>query len=284
LVRPYLAKLGRGALFAIMVVGMATVAGTVLAIYAGVLSAAVPDGAGHLIAASVMNVPGALLLARLCVPDGFSPGPNDGSNGDGAPNDAHNDPGPTDVVIALEDPPQSTMDAFAQGVIDGLQLVATVAAMLIAAVALVALVNASLATLPDVAGAPLSLQRVFGRLFFPLALIIGLPVSEAATGANLLGQKLVLNEFLAYLNMAAMLASDPTVLGERSRLIMTYALCGFANLGSLGILIGGLATMQPDRRAEIAALAPRAVLIGFLTSLMSAAIVGCITAFDQTVG
>lgn len=258
MVRPYLKDMGRGAFFATMVVVMSTVAGTVMALYASVLSTSVPGVAGHLLIASLMNVPAALMLARLSVPDGFEGGPEAAS-------------------LTLEDPPRSSMDAIAQGALDGLQLIATVASLLIVIVALVALVNIMLGQLPSPFAKPITLQLLLGLLFTPLAVLIGIPLSEASTAGALLGQKLVLNEFLAYLDFARILAEDPAALEPRSRLIMTYALCGFANLGSLGILIGGLTAMVPERRQDIVDLAPRAVAVGFVTTLLSAAIIGCMT-------
>ncbi|MEO1205226.1 MAG: nucleoside transporter C-terminal domain-containing protein [Pseudomonadota bacterium] len=261
LIRPYLKTMGRGALFATMVVVMSTVAGTVMALYAGLLNASVPGAAGHLVAASLMNVPGALMLARLSVPDGFNDEASDGVKS---------------VQVTFDDAPQSTMDALAQGVADGIQLVVSVAAMLIVVVALVALVNIILGQLPSPFEGPITLQLLLGYAFAPLALLIGIPTSEVSFAGALLGQKLILNEFLAYLSLSQTLAADPSVLSERSRLIMTYALCGFANLGSLGILVGGLTAMVPERRDEIVRLAPRAVGVGFLTTLLTASIIGCI--------
>ncbi|MGF1649939.1 MAG: NupC/NupG family nucleoside CNT transporter [Hyphomicrobiaceae bacterium] len=250
-IKPYVAAMGRGALFAVMACTMATVAGTVMALYAAILSSAVDGAAGHIIAASLINVPAALMLSRLAVPDGFLGGA-DGSE------------------IRFETPPQSSMDAIAQGTLDGVSLVAGVAAMLIVMISLVALVNGMLGGLGEVAGAPITLQRILGVLAAPLAFAIGIPWEEATAAGALIGQKVVLNEFLAYLEL---IRQPPDALSDRSRLILTYALCGFANLGSLGILIGGLAAMVPERRAEIVELAPRALLIGFLATLLSAAIV-----------
>lgn len=255
LIRPYLRDMGRGALFAAMSVAMATVAGTVMALYASILAPVVPGAAGHLVSASLINVPGALMLARLMVPTGFIGGP------------------PT-AEVTLDDPPHSSMEAITQGTTDGIGLVAGVGAMLIVVVALVALVNGILAGAGDISGSPLTLQRILGVICMPLAYIIGVPWSEAATAGGLIGQKVVLNEFLAYLD----LVKTPTAeLSERSRTLLTYALCGFANLGSLGILIGGLTVMAPSRRSEIVALAPRSVLVGFLTTMLSAAVVGTMT-------
>jgi CNT family concentrative nucleoside transporter len=252
LIRPYLREMSRGALFAAMAVAMATVAGTVLAIYASILSNVVPGAAGHLIAASVINVPGALVLARLAVPEGFADGP-------------------ATANVTLDDAPQSSMDAIAQGTADGIRMVAAVAGTLIVMIALVALVNMMLASLGSLVGVDLSLEQILGFLCVLLALIIGIPAAEAGTAASLIGQKIVLNEFLAYLEL---LKLPPEALSPRSELIVTYALCGFANLGSLGILIGGMTILAPERRAEVAALAPKALVIGVLATLLTAAIVG----------
>ena len=166
------------------------------------------------------------------------------------------------------------MDAVAQGTLDGVRLVAMVAAMLIVSVSLVALVNSMLAAIGGPLGVTLTLEGVLGVICAPLAWMIGIPWSESVTAGALLGQKVVLNEFLAYLELAKTPASQ---LSERSRVILTYAMCSFANLGSLGILVGGLAAMAPERRSEIAELAPRSVLVGFLASLLSAAIVGFVS-------
>ncbi|MGI9525374.1 MAG: NupC/NupG family nucleoside CNT transporter [Hyphomicrobiaceae bacterium] len=255
LIRPYLRDMGRGALFAAMAVSMATVAGTVMAIYASILSSIVKGAAGHLLAASLINVPGALMLARLAMPMGF-------------------EGGPAAVSHQLDDPSESSVDAIAKGTAEGIFLVAGVGAMLIVVVSLVALTNSILALSQDWFGVTVTLQQVLGFICMPLALIIGIPWSEAAVAGSLLGQKVVLNEFLAYLDLVNTPAGE---LSERSRLILTYALCGFANLGSLGILLGGLSAMVPERRSEIVAMAPKSVLIGFLATLLSASIVGATT-------
>jgi CNT family concentrative nucleoside transporter len=252
LIRPYLKEMSRGALFAAMTVAMATVAGTVLAIYASILATVVPGAPGHLIAASVINVPGALVLARLAVPTGFADGPASAS-------------------VTLEGAPRSSMDAIAQGTSDGIRMVAAVAGTLIVMIALVALVNMMLGSLGGLIGVDLSLERILGLICVPLAFIIGIPAPEAATAASLIGQKIVLNEFLAYLEL---LKLPPDALSPRSELIVTYALCGFANLGSLGILIGGMTILAPERRGEVANLAPKALVVGVLATLLSAAVVG----------
>jgi CNT family concentrative nucleoside transporter len=255
LIRPYLRDMGRGALFATMAVGMATIAGTVMAIYASLLAPQVPGAAGHLLAASLMNVPAALMLSRLAMPEGF-------------------DEGPASAHLALGEGPRSAMDAVVQGTADGIRLLAAVAAMLVVMVALVALANELLGTISELAGARLTIQQVLGWLCAPVAWLLGIPWHEAGTAGALIGQKIVLNEFLAYLDLAAL---DPAALSPRSRLIITYALCGFANLGSLGIMIGGLIAMAPERRADIVALGGRSLLVGALATLLSAAVVGALS-------
>lgn len=237
-----------------MAVGMATVAGTVMVLYATILEPILPSAAGHVLAASLMNVPGALMLARLTVPSGFAGGP-------------------AAAAIRLDNPPRSVMDAIAQGTIDGLKLLASVIAMLVVMVALVALANSLLGFLTAPFGASLTLQQLLGWLCTPLALLIGVPFGEASLAGSFIGQKIVLNEFLAYLDLARL---GPDALTPRTRLLLTYALCGFANLGSLGIMIGGLTAMVPERRDDIIELAPKALIIGLLATLLSAAIVGTI--------
>jgi CNT family concentrative nucleoside transporter len=255
LVRPYLADLGRGALFAAMTVGMATVAGTVMALYGLLLEPTVPGAAGHVLAASLMNVPASLMLARLAVPAGF-------------------DGGPDEARISMTAEPRSMMDAIAQGTMDGLRLLGAVCAMLVVMTALVALANAMLGTVTAPLGLGLTLQKILGIACAPLAWLIGISWGEALTAGSLLGQKIVLNEFLAYLDLAKL----PTgALSARSRLIMTYALCGFGNLGALGIMIGGLTAMVPTRRDDILALAPKAMVVGALATMLSGAVVGVLS-------
>ncbi|MFM9938911.1 MAG: NupC/NupG family nucleoside CNT transporter [Hyphomicrobiaceae bacterium] len=252
LVRPYLAGLGRGALFAAMTLGMATVAGTVLALYAAILEPTVPGAAGHVLAASLMNAPAALVLARLAVPEGFEGGPDAAD-------------------IQLDNPPRSTIDAIAQGTQDGLKLLAAVIAMLVVMIALVHLANGLLGLVGRPFGLNLTFERLLGWIAAPVAFIIGIPWSEAATAGSFIGQKVILNELFAYIDLARLPADAIT---PRSRLLLTYALCGFANLGSLGIMVGGLTTLVPERRAEIVELAPKAVLVGLMATLLSAAVVG----------
>ncbi len=261
MIRPYLARLDRGELFALMSVGMATVAGTVLALYASILEPVVPGAAGHVVVASLMNVPAALTLARLMIPSAAGQG--------AGPDPAQIDIGPLD----MGEKASSTMEAIAMGTSDGLRLLASVVAMLVVMVALVALANAALAVVAKPLGLDLTFQKLLGWAAAPLAFSIGIPWSEAGTAGSLIGLKLVLNELLAYLEMAKQPAG---ALSERSRTIMTYALCGFGNLGSLGIMVGGLSAMVPHRRAEIAALGLRSVLVGAMATMLTGAVVGLV--------
>jgi CNT family concentrative nucleoside transporter len=258
LIRPYLAKLGRDELFALMCVGMATVAGTVLALYASILEPVVPGAAGHVVVASLMNVPAALTLARLMLAEKSA------------------ESGVARVSLDMGDGASSTMEAIANGTSDGLKLLANVVAMLVVMVALVALGNAALGAAARPFGYELTFQRVLGFIGVPFAFLIGIPWSEAGTAGSLIGLKIVLNELLAYIELAKLPAA---AMSERSRTIMTYALCGFGNLGSLGIMVGGLTAMVPERRAEIAALGLRSVLVGVMSTMLTGAIVGIVLAF-----
>lgn len=250
LVRPYFARLTRAELFMVMTCGMATVAGTVMVLYASFLAASVPGALGHILTASIISIPAALMVARLMVP-GREKTESDAS------------------IPSLEY--DSAMDAITRGTEQGVKLLINVVALLIVLVALVALVNALLGLLPPVFGAPLTLQRAFGWAFAPYAWLIGVPAAEAATAGELLGLKTVLNEFIAYLELAKVPADQ---LGERSRVILLYALCGFANPGSLGIMIGGLVAMAPERRAELVGLAGRSLVSGTLATGLTGAVVG----------
>jgi len=249
-VRPYLAAMSRGELFIVMACGMAGVAGTVMALYAGLLAPVVPEAMGHILSASIISIPAAILVAAVMVPPQGQP---------------------TSGTLALPQAARSSMDAITRGTLDGLQLLLAIVAMLIVLIALVTLVNLGLGILPQAGGAALTLQRVLGWLMAPLVWLAGVSWSEAATAGALMGTKTVLNEFIAYVDLAQLPAD---ALSPRSRLIMTYCLCGFANFGSLGILIGGMATMVPQRREEIVALGMRSIVAGTLATLMTGAVVG----------
>lgn len=254
-IKPYLTKLTRGELFIVMTGGMAGIAGTVLVLYATILKPLIPDVGGHLIIASVLGAPAAILISELMVPD----------SGKRRTKGALGDPEPV---------ASSTMDAIVKGTGVGLELLLNIVAMLIVLVALVALANSILSVLPDVAGAPVTLQRMLGILMAPICWLMGLPWSEAVAAGSLMGIKTILNEFIAYVEMSKL---APDALSERSRLIMLYAMCGFANFGSLGIMIAGLTVMAPQRREEIIALGPKTIVSGTLATCVIGAIVGILT-------
>ncbi|WP_034641587.1 NupC/NupG family nucleoside CNT transporter [Desulfovibrio inopinatus] len=252
LIKPYLKELTRSELFALMTVGMTCIAGTMLVLYASVLEPIIPNSMGQILTASVISAPAALLIAGVFVPENAVT-----TQGDVLP----------------ASPAQGPMDAIANGTWDGFQLFLNIIAMLIVFVALVKLANMLLAFAPDIAGGPITLERIFGFVLSPVVWLIGIPWAESQTAGSLMGTKIVLNEFIAYQDMANL---PPEALGMKSRLIMTYAMCGFANFGSLGILIGGLGYLCPGRRHEIAELGMRSVLAGVLACLSTGAIVGII--------
>jgi CNT family concentrative nucleoside transporter len=252
-IRPYLVTLSRSELFVIMVTGMATIAGTVLVLYATIIGPVIPNAVGNLLTASLISAPAAITIALLMIPQTT----------------------PSTAGAPVPDPgASSTMDAITRGTRSGLELFLIVVAMLLVLVALVFLVNAVLALLPQVGGQPISLERLLGTLMAPVCWLMGVPWSEALTAGSLMGIKTILNEFLAYLQLAAL---PEGALSARSALIMTYALCGFANFGSLGILIGGLSTMAPERRDEVVALGLRSILAGTLATCSTGAVVGILT-------
>lgn len=256
LIKPYLAAMSRSALFGLMTTGMATIAGTVMVLYATLIGDAVPNALGHILTASLVNAPGALVIAGILVPSA--------RRRDGTQNQA-------EAVPQVRQAYAGAIDAITRGALDALPLLLNIIAMLIVMVALVSLSNAALAVLPAVGDAPLTLERLLGWVFAPVVWLIGIPWHEAAAAGQLMGVKTVLNELLAYIQLTAF---PEGTLSERSRLIMTYALCGFANFGSLGIMLGGLGALAPERRAEVAALGLRAILGGTLATLMTAALVG----------
>jgi CNT family concentrative nucleoside transporter len=251
-IRPYLARLSRHELFVVMTGGMATIAGTVFVVYATILRPVVPEVAGHLLSASVLAAPVAILMAQIMVPE------RPERAGAAAPH-------------VPEQVAASSMDAIVKGTSVGLALLLNICAMLIVLVALVHLANAVLGLLPDLAGAPVTLQRLLGLFMAPVCWLIGIPWAEAATAGALMGIKTILNEFIAYLQLAAL---PPEALAPRSRVIMVYALCGFANFGSLGIMIGGLLTMAPERREDVLSLGAKSILSGTLATLLVGAVVG----------
>ena len=250
LIRPYLAGLSRSALFGVMACGMATIAGTVMVLYASILGAVIPDAMGHILTASLINAPAALLVAGLLVPE--------------TRDDIGRDP------VPLTPDTRGAMDAITRGTLEAVPLWLNILAMLVVMVALVGIANELLGLLPDLAGQTLTAQRLLGWVMAPVVWLIGIPWSEASTAGALMGVKTVLNELVAYLQLASL---PNGALSERSQLIMTYALCGFANFGSLGILIGGLGAMAPQRRPEIVGLGMKSILAGTLATLMTGAVV-----------
>ena len=242
LVRPFLIHLTRSELFIVMTSGMATVAGAVMILYSLILQDVLVNALGHILTASVISVPAAVMVARIMVP---------GSEG----------------IHGL-------MDTITKTTSDGVGLMVNVGAMLIVFSALVALVNAMLGVVPEFGGQAITLQGMFGWVFAPIAWLMGIPWSEAVTAGSLMGSKTVLNELYAFL----LLSDVPTsALSQHSRIILTYAMCGFANFGSLGIMIAGLSSMCPSRRQDIIALAPKSLIAGTLATCLTGTIAGILT-------
>ncbi|WIW44038.1 nucleoside transporter C-terminal domain-containing protein [Bradyrhizobium sp. 62B] len=251
-VRPYLAQMTRSELFLVMTGGMAGIAGTVLVLYATLLAPLIPDAAAHFVIASVLGAPAAILISLIMVPE-----TSDKRTGG-----------------TLEDPEMevaSTMDAIVKGTSAGIELLINIVAMLLVLVALVYLVNAILGLLPQIGGAAISLQRLLGLVMAPVCWLMGLPWDQAVTAGSLMGTKTVLNELIAYVDFSKL---PEGALDPRSRLIMLYAMCGFANFASLGIMIGGVGVMAPERREEINALGLKSIVSGTLTTCLMGAVVG----------
>jgi CNT family concentrative nucleoside transporter len=244
-IRPYLATMTRSEIFTLMTAGMATIAGTVMVLYASILKDVIPGVMGHILTASIISVPAAVTIAKVMVPET-------------APL--------TQGGFEASEQVRNSMDAVTQGTLQGVQLLINIVAMLVVLVA-----NLLLEWLPAWGGSPVTLQRIFGYIMAPLVWLMGVPWSECATAGALMGTKSILNEFIAYMDMSR-LASG--ALGHRSLLIMTYAMCGFANPASLGIMIGGLGTMAPERRSEIVSLGVRSIVAGTLATSMTGAVVG----------
>ena len=255
-VRAYFAQMSRADLFQVMVLAMATISGAILILYATTLSRTVPDAVGHMISASLISLPAALLIAKLMVPGAASAEgeePDAGSQG-----------------LKFE----SSIDAIIKGTMDGMQLFLAVIAVIIVVFALVSLADQLLALLPMVDGEPLSLKRTFGWLFSPLMWLIGVPWAEAQAAGSLMGTKAILNEYVAYLELAAL---PPSTFAPRSLLIVTYALCGVANLASIGLLVSTIGTLCPERRAEVAGLGVRSWIAGNMATAMTGAWIGLVS-------
>ncbi len=251
LVRPYLQRMSRSELFIVMTGGMATIAGTVFALYVTFLEGIIPDPAGHLLTASIISAPAAITLALILVP-------RTGEEQD-------------DTKVEFKRLYENGADALTRGTLDGLRLFAYIIGMLIVLVALVELANIVLGLAPLVLGEPLTLQRVLGWILSPIVWALGVPWAESVTAGQLLGTKVILNELVAYAQMSQL---PPGSLSERSALIMAYSICGFANFASLGIMLGGLGSIVPERRLEIASMGLKSILAGTMATCMTGAIAG----------
>jgi CNT family concentrative nucleoside transporter len=249
-IKPYIKNMTRSELFSLMTVGMACIAGTVMILYATILNGVIPDPLGHILVASFIHVAAAITIARIMVPESAEE---------------------TEGMLMPQRTATSSMDAIVKGTSDGLLLLLNIIAMLIVMVALVQLANVIMGFLPKIGGQPLTLQRILGFVMSPVVWLFGIPWSEAQTAGSLMGTKTILNELLAFLDMAKL---PKEALDDRSRLIMAYALTSFANFGSLGILIGGLGSLAPDRRDEVVNLGMSAVVAGTLATCMTGAVVG----------
>lgn len=258
LVKPYVASMTRSEIFAVMTGGMATVAGGTLAAYTQLLKDRIPDIAGHLIAASVMSAPAAIVFAKIMVPERDTPQTSLMEN----------------IKFPIND--ANVIDAAAKGAADGMKLAINIAAMLIAFIALVALLNSMIASIGSWTGLDLgfgqelSLEVLLGTVFTPLAFLLGIPASDAFKIGQLFGEKIVLNEFVAYLSLTK-IAQE---LSDKSVIIASYALCGFANLSSIAIQIGGIGSLAPEQRKNLSELGLRSIVAGSLAAFMTAAIAG----------
>ena len=248
LIKPYLERLTRSELFTLFTCGLANVAGTVLVLYANVLGPVVPGAVGHIIVASLLSLPASIVLSKIMIPgDQTTPATAGGAT-----------------------MYRSSMDAVSTGAEDGMKMYLNILAMLVAMLSLVALANIILGNV-EFAGTPLSFERVLGWVFAPVVWLIGVPAADAATAGSLMGTKTILNELIAYLNLAAL---PPDALSERSKLLMVYAMCGFANLGSVGMMIGSISALVPSRRDEIVELSLKSIIPGTLSTCMTAAVIG----------
>jgi len=251
-IRPYLQDMTRSELFTLMTTGMATIAGTVMVLYASILGDCIPGVMGHILTASIISVPAAVTISKIMIPETKKL---------------------TSGEMISPEKASSSMDAITKGTLQGVQLLINIIAMLVVLVAFVHLVNLMLGFFPQINGAPVTLQRLLGILMAPVVWLMGIPWQEAVTAGALMGTKTILNEFVAYLDMSRLAEG---ALSLQSRMIMTYAMCGFANPGSLGIMIGGMGTMAPERRDEIVALGFKSIVAGTLATCMTGAVVGII--------
>ena len=258
LIRPYIKRLTRSELFVVMSCGMATIAGTVMVLYSVILGEVIDNALGHILTASVISAPAAIMLALIMVP--------------ATPKDSEKIAGGDAVDISTDY--HNVMDAIVRGTSDGLKLMVNVGAMLLVFIALVALFNSALLLVPYSSNDPLTLQTILGWMFAPLVWLMGIPWQEAQLAGTLMGIKTALNELLAFLALVDLPAES---LSDKSTIIMTYALCGFANFGSLGIMIAGLTGMCSERTREIVALAPKSLISGTLATCMTGTIAGLLS-------
>ncbi len=255
-VRPYIDKMTRSELHAVMTGGFATVAGGVMAAYVSFLKD-IPGIAGHLVTASILSAPASLAISKIIVPEDQTPATQGG------------------VSLSRDKTAGNVLEAAANGATEGAKLVINVGAMLIAFVGLIALADFFLGLIP-IAGAPLSLSRVFGWVFSPIAFAMGVPWGEAAIVGQLLGEKMILTEFIAYIHLGELMKAENPVLSQRSAIIASYALCGFANFASIGIQLGGIGGIAPRRLPDLAALSLRAMIGGSLAAFMTATVAGAL--------
>ncbi len=249
-IKPYLNSITRSELFTIMTCGMATIAGTVMVLYSSILSTSIPGILGHILTASIISAPAAILISKIMIPE--TQPVTDGSI-------------KTDINYT------SSMDAVTKGTVQGVELLINIVAMIIVLVSLVSLANMILGVLPELSGKAVTLQRILGWVMAPVSWLMGIPWAESITTGSLMGTKTVINEFIAFLDLAKL---PDTALSERSRVIISYAMCGFANPGSLGIMIGGMGAMAPQRRDEIVSLGFRSIIAGTIATCMTGAVAG----------
>jgi len=250
LIRPYVNRMTKSELFTLMTSGMATIAGTVMVLYATILESVIPNVIGHILTASVISVPAAIVVSKIMIPESDSL---------------------TSGELTAPEKASGTMDAITKGTIQGLELLLNIIAMIIVLVALVHLVNLFMSLFPQINNEAITLQRIFGWIMSPIAWLMGVPWKESQIAGSLMGTKTILNEFIVYLDMRNL---PDGALSPRSMLIMSYALCGFANPGSLGIMIGGLGGIAPERREDIVSLGFRSIIAGTIATCMTGAVVG----------
>ncbi len=252
-IRAYFERMSRAELFSVMVLAMSTISGAVLILYAQTLLKTVPDAVGHMISASLISLPAAILIARLMVPGEGKTAAEIG-----------------EASLKYE----SSIDAIIRGTMDGVQLFLAVIGVIIVMFALVALADQILSAIPPIGGEPVTLRRAFGWVFSPLMWSLGVPWDQAGPAGALMGTKSILNEYVAYLQLSSMPAD---IFDPRAKLIVVYALCGFANLASIGLLVSTISTLAPSRRVEVAALGIKSWVAGNLASMMTGAVIGLVT-------